>query len=257
MEFHVSGSLELLEDHLVHPGSGIDQRRGKDCQAATFLDVPGRTEEALRSLQCAGVDSTGEDPARVGGFIVVGPAQTSDRIEQDHHITAILNQSPRLLDDHLCHLNMTTGRFVEGGGDHLSTDIPLHVRHFFGAFVDQQHHQIHIRMIGCDGIGDQLQDDGLTGPGRSHDQAALSLTDRGHQIDDSGLDDIGIGLHQEAIIGIERGEVIEHDLRVDIFRILVIDGIDLEQGKVPFTFLGGAYLSLDDGTGDQSKTSDL
>ena len=63
MKLHVAGALELFEDHLVHPGSGIDQCCGKDRQATTFFDVPCGTEEPLRSLQRTCVDTTGEDSA--------------------------------------------------------------------------------------------------------------------------------------------------------------------------------------------------
>jgi hypothetical protein len=66
LELHVAGALELLEDHLVHPRAGLDQRRGEDGERATVLDVAGRTEELLRRVERGGVDATGED-APAGG----------------------------------------------------------------------------------------------------------------------------------------------------------------------------------------------
>src|SRR6478735_12547901 len=38
-QLHVAGALELLEDHLVHLRTGLDQGRRQDGQRATVLDV--------------------------------------------------------------------------------------------------------------------------------------------------------------------------------------------------------------------------
>ncbi len=64
VQLHVAGALELLEDHVVHPGAGVDQGGGDDRQRAAFFDVAGRAEEPLRPLQGVGVDAAGEDLAR-------------------------------------------------------------------------------------------------------------------------------------------------------------------------------------------------
>ena len=56
----VAGSLEFLVDHVIHARTGIDQRRRKNSQAATFLDVTCGTKEAFRALQGVGIDATGE-----------------------------------------------------------------------------------------------------------------------------------------------------------------------------------------------------
>src|SRR5882724_741208 len=84
-ELRVAGALELLEDHLVHPAAGVDQRRRDDAEAAALVDVPRRAEEALRLLQRVGVHAAGQNLARVRHYDVVGPRQAGDRVEQDHH----------------------------------------------------------------------------------------------------------------------------------------------------------------------------
>ncbi len=63
VDLHVAGALELLEDHLVHPAAGVDQRRADDGQAAAVLDVARRAEELLRLVQRVRVDAAGEDLA--------------------------------------------------------------------------------------------------------------------------------------------------------------------------------------------------
>ncbi len=45
-------------------------------------------------------------------------------------------------------------------------------------------------MVDGNRIGDQLQDDGLTSPGRSDDQATLAFSYGGYDVEDPGLIDI-------------------------------------------------------------------
>src|SRR3712207_7529420 len=45
LDLAVAGPLELLEDHVVHPRPGLDQRRGDDRQR------PARSEEHTSELQ--------------------------------------------------------------------------------------------------------------------------------------------------------------------------------------------------------------
>ena len=51
VDLHVAGALELLEDHVVHAGAGVDERRRDDGERPALLDVPRRAEEALWLLQ--------------------------------------------------------------------------------------------------------------------------------------------------------------------------------------------------------------
>ena len=60
-QLHVAGALELLEDDLVHLGTGLDERRREDGQRAAALDVARGTEEALRRVERGRVDATRED----------------------------------------------------------------------------------------------------------------------------------------------------------------------------------------------------
>jgi hypothetical protein len=56
-DFGVARPLELLEDHLVHAGPGVDQRRGDDRQRTVVLGVAGRAEEAPRLFHGPRVDA--------------------------------------------------------------------------------------------------------------------------------------------------------------------------------------------------------
>src|SRR3989442_9477586 len=52
---------ELLEDHLVHARSGVDQRGRHNGERAARLDVAGRAEEPLRLLERVRIDAARQD----------------------------------------------------------------------------------------------------------------------------------------------------------------------------------------------------
>ena len=85
---------------------------------------------------------------------------------------------------HVGYLDVAVSRLVEGGGDDLRLDVLLHLGHFLGPLVDQQHDEDDLRVILADGVGQLLQQDRLARPGRRHDQAALALADGREEVDD-------------------------------------------------------------------------
>src|SRR3546814_5083147 len=70
-------------------------------------------------------------------------------------------------------------------------------------------------MVGGDGGGDLLHHDRLAGLGRRHDQRALALALRRHQIEDAAGDVLAgavAALELEALAREQRGQVLEQDL---------------------------------------------
>ena len=131
--------------------AGVDQGRGQDGQAAAFLDVAGGAEEALRLLHGVGVETAGEQLAAGRGLGVVGPGQARDRVEQDHHVAAVLDHALGLLQRDVADVDVlatdgssnvlaTTSAFGPGHGAH-------HVGHFFGPLVDEQHDEVALGMV--------------------------------------------------------------------------------------------------------------
>ena len=179
MDLAVAGALELLEDDVVHAAAGVDQRGGDDRQRAALLDVAGGAEEALRPVQRVGVDAARQHLARGRLHGVVGARQAGDRVEQDDHVLLVLDQALGLLDHHLGDLHVAGGGLVEGRGDHLALHRALHVGDLFRALVDQQHDQHHLGVVLGHRVRDRLQQHGLAGARRRHDQRALALAHRG------------------------------------------------------------------------------
>src|SRR5690606_23824115 len=82
----VAGALELLEDDLVHLGTGLHEGGREDGERAAVLNVARGTEEALRRVQRRGVDTAGEHAAGGGRGDVVGTTEAGDRVEQHDHV---------------------------------------------------------------------------------------------------------------------------------------------------------------------------
>ena len=143
---------------------------------------------------------------------------------------------------------MARGGLVEGRGNHLAAHRALHFGHFLRAFVNQQHDQEHVGMVGGDRVRDVLQHDGLAGLGRRHQQAALTLADGRDQVDHACGQVFGRGvvaLEPETIGWMERSQVFEQYLVLGFVRILEIDFVDFEEREVAFGFFRRADVALD------------
>ena len=186
MDFAVTGALELFEDHVVHAGPRVDERRGDDGERTTLFHVAGGAEEALRALQGVGVHTTGEHLAGAGYHGVVGASQTRDGVEEDDYVALVLDEALGLLDDHFCHLDVSARRLVEGGSNHFALYRTRHFRHFLGPLVDEQHDEVNLGVVVGDAGGNVLQQHGLAGLRRRDDETTLALAERRAEVDDAG-----------------------------------------------------------------------
>ena len=115
-------------------------------------------------------------------------------------------------------------------------------------------------MIGRDRLGDVLQDHGLAGARLGGDQGALAHALRRDDVDDAAglvLDGGIVQLHLEPAGGIERRQIVEMDLVLDLLGVLEIDGGDLQQGEIALAFLGGADRAFDGVAGAKAEAADL
>ena len=124
----------------------------------------------------------------------------------------------------------------------------------------KQHDQIALRVIVRDRVGDVLQQHGLAGARRRHDQRALALADRRDDVDDARRE-ILLGrileFHLQPLVGIERRQVVEVDLVAGLFGIFEIERVDLEQSEIALAFLRAADMAVDGVAGAQPEAADL
>ncbi len=133
----------------------------------------------------------------------------------------------------------------------------LHVGDFFRTLVDQQNDQHDFRMVGGDGVGDRLQQHGLAGARRRDDQTALALADGGEQVHHAAGDVLADRLHLDALLRVERRQVVEEDLVAGLFGRFEVDRLDLDQREVLFALVRRTHVAGDGVAGLEVELADL
>ncbi len=78
---------------------------------------------------------------------------------------------------------MTLRREIEARGDDLAETAGLHLRHLLRPLVDEQDEERGLGVVLHDPLGHRLQDRGLAGLRRRHDQRSLTLSERTKEVD--------------------------------------------------------------------------
>ena len=107
---------------------------------------------------------------------------------------------------------MVLSRLVEGRGYHLRIHAPRHVRYLFGTLVYQQHNHIHLGVVSSNGVGDVLEQHGLTRLRLRHNQSALPFANGGKEVDDTDGKRVVLACAETELLGREEcGQVFEGD----------------------------------------------
>ena len=196
----------------------------------------------------------------MGDHDVVRAAQARDRVEQDHDVLAVLHQPLRLLDHHVGDLDVAVGGLVERGRDDLHVrplHVLLHIGHFLGPLVDEQHDEVDLGVILDDGVGELLHQDGLAGLGRRYDQAALAFADRAEDVHDPHRQIAVFTLELELLFGIAGAQVVERDAVLRLFGFLAVHHLDLQQRQIALALFRRPDLSHDRVARAQVEALDL
>ena len=131
-------------------------------------------------------------------------------------------------------MSVLVARTVEGARNDFALHGAAHVGDFFGALVDEQHDEFDLRVVALDRGCDGLHDRGLAGLWRRHDDAALALTNRADEVDNSSRHVVCIRrvLEMQLRVGEQRSEVFEARTRTRLFGIAAVHRVDLKQRRV-------------------------
>ncbi len=152
-----------------------------------------------------------------------------------------LHQSLRALDGQLSNNRVIGRRAVEGRGNNLTLDEPLHVGHFFGTLVHEDHHEVDLGVVDRDRVGDLLHDDRLASLGRGDDEATLALADRSHQVNDARGKRLRRCLHAQHVLRVERRHLVELGTLGQRLEIKAVDGLNFDK-RVELVTLAAAVV---------------
>src|SRR3989304_6026448 len=250
-DFHVAGSLELLEYDLVHAAARVDKGRRHDGEAPALFDVPGGAEEPLGLVQRVRVHAAREHLSAGRHDGVIRPCEPRYRVEQYYHVLLVLDEPLCLLYDHLGDLHVPLRRLVEWRAYDLALNRPPHVGHLFGALVYEEHEEDYLWMVRGYRICEFLKEDGLAGPRRGDYEAPLPLADGREEVHYPHRDVcrlvllLALLLEGYLLLRIEGGEVVEEYLVSGYLGVLVVDLLDFQESEVPLALLRGPYLAGD------------
>ena len=101
-------------------------------------------------------------------------------------------------------------------------------------------------MVGGDGVGDILHEDGLTSLRLGYDERTLTFTDRREEVDNTnaGVGGSLIATEGELLLGEEGREVLESHTIANLIRITAIDRVDRREGEVFLVLMGRTHGAI-------------
>ena len=248
LQLHVTRAFEFLENHFVHLAARVDEGCCDDGERAATLDVARCTKEAFGLLQCVGIHTTCEHLAAGGAHRVVGTRQAGDGVEEYHHVVATFHHTFGLFEHDTSNFHVAFGRLIESRCNNFGIHRASHVGHLLRAFVDEQHHQVGLGVIGCDGVGNVFHQDGLTRLGLCHDEGTLTFSDGREQVDDAcrEIGGAAVATEREFLFGEEWGEVFERHAIAHFSRVAAIDFVDAGKWKIFLALVRWTHMAFND-----------
>jgi hypothetical protein len=159
-------------------------------------------------------------------------------------------------------LRISTRRFARSItiSDDLAAHRADHLGHFFRPFVDQQHDQVDVGVVGDQRMRQLLHHHRLAGLGLGDEQRALAFADRRDQVDDAAGDvlfALDVAFELELFLREQRRQVLEHDLVLALLGRQAVDPVDLDEREVAFAVLRNPHLAFDGVAGVQVEAADL
>ena len=170
---------------------------------------------------------------------------------------AVFDKAARFFNGHFSDLDVPFWRFVKGGRDDFPFDAADHVGDFFRTLVDQKDDQDDFGIVGCDRVGDILQDDRFSGAGRSDDECPLPFADGSCKSRTRVVIFSLVVSITRRLSRIKRSQVFKENAVACFFWRFVVDFFDFEKSKIFFFLFGRADGSVDGIPFFQIESADL
>ena len=182
--------------------------------------------------------AAGHRPAAARG-LVVRAGQSREAIEQHERVAAHLGEPFGPLDHQPGDADVARGVLVGTGGDDFARrrvdhrgvgtagagERPAHLGHFLGPLVDEEDHEVHLRVVLDDRVRDVLEENRFAGSRRRDDEPALPHADRREHVHDAGRERLGAGFEADPLGGVNGGEFVPRAAAV-LLGIAALDPLD-------------------------------
>ncbi len=152
---------------------------------------------------------------------------------------------------------MVLGGLIERGREDLALDRATDIRHFLGPLTDEHDHDVRVGVVAGDAVRDVLEERRLAGLRRRHDERALALAERVHQVDEPLRKVRVLGLEVEHLLGEDRGEVLEVRAAPRELGVDAVHCFDTQEREVLLRVLRRAGLAGDEVAGAQADAPHL
>src|SRR6266566_6194217 len=132
MQFHISCSLELLENDFVHTTFCLDQSSRQDRETASLLTIARRTKKTLWLQERLGFHAAGHDASFPGLKCVISPGQACNAIQKNDHILFELDQPFCPFAYQFGYLDMSSRALVKRRAEYFAIQALFQVGDFFG-----------------------------------------------------------------------------------------------------------------------------
>src|SRR6516164_3338580 len=99
--FHISSTLELLENEFIHFRTGFDQGSGHNRERSGFFGISSGSEKLAWNFHCSGIHTAAHGAAATGHRVIESTANTGKRIHQHKDIFSCFHQPLGTLDREL------------------------------------------------------------------------------------------------------------------------------------------------------------
>ena len=146
---------------------------------------------------------------------------------------------------------MSVCRLVECGRYYLRINCAAHVGNLLRTLVDEQHHQVSLRMVGGNGVCNVFHEYGLTGFWLRYDKSTLSFTYRREEVYDAcaGIGGSAVAAEIELFFREEWGKVFERHSVAHFRWVAAVNLVYRAKGEIFFVFVWRTHLAVNDISG--------
>ena len=161
------------------------------------------------------------------------------------------NHSLCFFEHDACNFHMSVCRFVKSGSYYLCINGTAHVCNLLRAFVDEQHHQVSLRVVCSNGICDIFHENSLTSLRLCYDKGTLSFSYGREEVyyACAWICGSSVATEVELFFWEEWGEMFERHSIAHFRWVASVNLVYGAKGEIFFIFVWRTHLAVNDISG--------